>query len=103
MILDALFFLLQAVLQLLFWAVIIAAIISLLIGFNVLDTRNRMVWTLADFFHRVTEPVMRPIRNRLPNLGGIDISPLIVLLLIQAAMLLVAAVQRYMIVGGVYF
>ena len=103
MILDAVFFLLQAVLQLLFWAVIIAAILSLLIGFNVLDTRNRMVWTLADFFARVTEPVMRPIRNRLPNLGGIDISPMIVLLLIQACMLLVSAVQRYMIVGGVYF
>ena len=103
MILDALFFLLQAGLQLLFWAVIIAAIMSLLIGFNVLDTRNRMVWTLADFFARVTEPFVRPVRSRLPNLGGIDISPMIVLLLIQAAMLLVAAVQRYMILGGVYF
>ena len=103
MILDALFFLLQAGLQLLFWAVIIAAIMSLLIGFNVLDTRNRMVWTLADFFARVTEPVVQPIRRRLPNLGGIDISPMIVLLLIQAAMLLVSAVQRYMILGGVYF
>jgi len=103
MILDALFFLLQAGLQLLFWAVIIAAVMSMLIGFNVLDTRNRLVWTLADFFARVTEPVVRPVRSRLPNLGGIDISPMIVLLLIQACMLLVAAVQRYMIVGGVYF
>lgn len=103
MILDALFFLVQAGLQLFFWAVIIAAIMSLLIGFNVLDTRNRLVWTLADFFHRVTEPVMRPVRQRLPNLGGIDISPLIVLLVIQALMLLVAAVQGYMIRGGLYF
>lgn len=103
MILDAIFFLLHTGLNLLFWAVIIAAVISLLIGFNVLDTRNRAVWTLADFFTRVTEPVIRPVRSRLPNLGGIDISPMIVLLLIQAVMLLVSAVQSYMIRGGVYF
>ena len=83
MILDALFFLVQAGLQLFFWAVIIAAIMSLLIGFNVLDTRNRLVWTLADFFARVTEPAIRPVRARLPNLGGIDISPMVVLLLVH--------------------
>jgi YggT family protein len=103
MLLDAVFFLLDAALGLLFWAVIIAAILSLLIGFNVLDTRNRLVWTIADFFHRVTEPVLRPVRGRLPNLGGIDISPLIVLLLIQALRLVVSAVQGYMIRGGLYF
>ena len=103
MILDAVFFLIQAGLNLFFWAILIAAVLSLLIGFNVLDTRNRMVWTISDFFYRVTEPAMRPIRNRLPNLGGIDLSPLIVLLLVQACMLLVAAIQGYMIRGGVYF
>ncbi|MCU0946576.1 MAG: YggT family protein [Rubritepida sp.] len=103
MILDALFFLVQAGLSLFFWAVIIAAVLSLLIGFNVLDTRNRLVWTISDFFYRVTEPAIRPIRSRLPNLGGIDISPLVLLLLIQAAMLLVGAVQGYMIRGGLYF
>ncbi|HEV7455711.1 MAG TPA: YggT family protein [Roseococcus sp.] len=103
MILDALFFLVQAGLNLFFWAVIIAAVLSLLVGFGVLDTRNRLVWTLSDFFYRVTEPVMRPVRNRLPNLGGIDISPLVVLLLIQAAMLLVAAIRGYMLRAGIYF
>jgi YggT family protein len=103
MILDAFFFLIQAGLTLFFWAILIAAILSLLIGFNVLDTRNRLVWTISDFFYRVTEPVMRPVRNRLPNLGGIDISPLIVLLLVQACMLLVGAVKSYMIAFGVYF
>jgi YggT family protein len=103
MILDALFFLVNAGLTLFFWAVIIAAVVSLLIGFNVLDTRNRAVWTLADFFARVTEPAMRPIRRRMPNLGGIDLSPMILLLLIQATMLLVNAIQRYMILGGIYF
>ncbi len=103
MLLDAVFFLVQAGLQLFFWAVIIAAIMSLLIGFNVLDTRNRLVWTLADFFARVTEPAIRPVRARMPNLGGIDISPMVVLLLVQACMLLVAAIQNYMIRGGIYF
>jgi YggT family protein len=103
MILDALFFLIQAGLTLFFWAILIAAVLSLLIGFNVLDTRNRMVWTISDFFYRVTEPAMRPVRNRLPNLGGIDLSPLVVLLLVQAAMLLVSAIKGYMIEFGLYF
>ena len=103
MILDALFFLIQAGLTLFFWAILIAAVLSLLIGFNVLDTRNRVVWTISDFFYRVTEPAMRPVRNRLPNLGGIDLSPLVVLLLVQAAMLLVSAIKGYMIEFGLYF
>ncbi|MCX7371842.1 MAG: YggT family protein [Alphaproteobacteria bacterium] len=103
MLLDAVFYLVNAVLLLFFWAVIIAAVLSLLIGFNVLDTRNRLVWTIADFFARVTEPVLRPVRQRLPNLGGIDISPLVVLLVVQALILLVNAIQGYMIRGGVYF
>ena len=62
------------------WAVILAALFSLLVGFNVLDTRNRAVWTIGDFFYRVTEPALRPIRNLLPNLGGVDLSPLVLLL-----------------------
>lgn len=103
MILDALFFLVQAGLTLFFWAILIAAILSLLTGFGILDTRNRLVWSICDFFYRVTEPAMRPVRNRLPNFGGIDISPLIALLLVQACMLLVSAIQGYMIRGGLYF
>lgn len=103
MILDALFFLIQAGLTLFFWAILIAAILSLLTGFGILDTRNRLVWSICDFFYRVTEPAMRPVRNRMPNLGSVDISPLIVLLLVQACMLLVSAIQGYMIRGGLYF
>ena len=52
-----------------------------------LDTRNRIVWTIGDFLYRITEPVLRPIRNMLPNLGGIDLSPWIVVVLIQIAIL----------------
>lgn len=103
MLLNAVFFLLHAVLQLFSWAIIIAAILSLLIAFNILDTRNRMVWSIADFFHRVTEPVLRPVRDRMPNFGNIDISPIVVLLLIQALTILVAAIQTKLITSGLYF
>ena len=64
------------------WIVIIAVVLSWLIAFNVVNTRNQIVGMIADFFYRVTEPVFRPIRAWMPNLGGIDFSPLIVLLLI---------------------
>jgi YggT family protein len=59
-----------------------AVVMSWLIAFNVVNPRNRFVAMAAEFLFRITEPVLRPIRNRLPNLGGIDISPLIVILII---------------------
>ena len=84
----ALFWLVDRLLSLYMWAVILAAVFSLLTSFGVLDTRNRMVWTIGDFLYRITEPALRPIRNLLPNLGGIDISPIILILLLQAARML---------------
>jgi YggT family protein len=70
------------VLQLYVWLIIAAAILSWLIAFNVVNTRNDVVRAVWDFLQRITEPVLRPIRNLLPNLGGIDISPIILLLII---------------------
>ena len=102
MLLDAVFFLVRAVLDLLWWAVLLAAIVQTLISFNVLDTRNRVVWMVADFLYRVTEPLFRRVRGVLPSMGAVDLSPLIVLLLITAAGLVVSAVQRYMILSGLY-
>ena len=64
------------------YIVIAAVILSWLIAFNVINTRNQVVAMIADFLYRLTEPVFRPIRNLLPSLGGIDFSPLIVLLII---------------------
>ena len=89
----ALFWLLDTVISLYVWALIISAVLSLLLAFNVLDSRNRFVWTVADFFYRVTEPVLRPIRRRLPNLGGVDLSPLVLILLLQALRILLAEIQ----------
>lgn len=60
--------------------VIISAILSWLIAFNVVNTSNRFVYTVAEVLYRVTEPALRPIRNVIPNLGGIDISPVILIL-----------------------
>ncbi|MCU0985325.1 MAG: YggT family protein [Acetobacteraceae bacterium] len=81
----AILWLIDTALNLYIWALIIAAILSILVAFGILDTRNRLVWAVGDFFERVTEPALRPIRNFLPNLGGIDLSPLVLILLLQAA------------------
>ena len=62
---------------------IVAAILSWLIAFNVVNARNQFVMMLWQFLYRITEPVLRPIRNLLPDLGGIDISPIIVILIIE--------------------
>ena len=76
-------------------------VFSMLTAFGVLDTRNRLVWSIGDFLYRVTEPALRPIRNFLPNFGGIDISPMIALLLIQFILVpLVAALQRGILFGS---
>ncbi len=84
---DIFFELVYYVVNLYKWAVILAAVFSMLAAFGVLDTRNRLVWTIGDFLYRVTEPVLRPIRNILPNLGGIDLSPWIVVIVIQIVVL----------------
>ena len=80
---PAFFQLLNAIIGLLVWALILSAIFSTLASFGVLDTRNRLVWTIGDFLTRVTEPMLRPIRNVLPNFGNIDISPIVAILLLQ--------------------
>ena len=64
------------------WIIIAMAVMSWLIAFNIVDTRNRFVYTIADMLNRLTEPALRPIRQYMPNLGGIDISPIILLLII---------------------
>ena len=76
---------LNEVLHLYKWAVILSALFSMLVSFGVLDTRNRVVWTVGDFLFRITEPALRPIRNRMPNLGGIDISPIVLIFAIWIA------------------
>ncbi len=64
------------------WILIASAIFSWLYAFNVVNPRNQVVGMIGNFLYKATEPVLRPIRSFLPDLGGIDISPIIVLLII---------------------
>jgi YggT family protein len=82
-VITALFQLINAVIGLFIWALILAAVFSMLTAFGVLDTRNRLVWTIGDFLYRVTEPILRPVRNAMPSFGNIDLSPIVVILLLQ--------------------
>ncbi len=68
------------VISLYIWVIIIGAILSWLIAFDVVNRRNRAVYTIADSLYRLTEPALRPIRKVLPDLGGLDISPVILIL-----------------------
>lgn len=69
-------------LDVLWWIIIIQAVMSWLIAFNVVNTRNQFVSTIWDMLYRVTEPLLRPIRNMLPQMGGLDLSPIVLLLII---------------------
>lgn len=75
--------LVNAVLSLLSFFIIASAILSWLFAFDVINHRNRFVGQVAYFLDRVTGPLLEPVRRVIPSLGGIDISPIIVLLLIQ--------------------
>ena len=70
------------VLQLYIWLLIAAAVLSWLVAFNVVNTRNQFVAMLAEALWRLTEPALRPIRRFMPNLGGLDVSPVILILII---------------------
>ena len=74
--------LIYTVIQLYIYILIASAILSWLIAFNVVNTRNQVVATIAEALWRLTEPALRPIRRFLPNLGGLDISPVILILLL---------------------
>ncbi len=68
------------VITLYMWVIIISAILSWLIAFNVINRHNQFVYMIADSLQKLTEPALRPIRRRLPDLGGLDISPVVLLL-----------------------
>jgi YggT family protein len=75
--------LLDSVVTIYIWILIINALLSWLIAFNVLNTSNRLVYSLLDISYKMTDPLLRPIRNFLPNLGNIDVSPVVLILLLM--------------------
>ncbi len=74
--------LLSTVISIYVWLLIAQAVLSWLVAFGIVNRYNRVVATIGDFLWRVTEPLLRPIRRVLPDLGGIDISPVILILLL---------------------
>ena len=82
-VIFSLFQVIDIALGLFVWAMIISAIMSWLVTFNVINTRNQFVAMIGNFLYRVTEPVLRPIRRIVPNLGGIDLSPVVLVLALQ--------------------
>lgn len=81
-VVDSLYWLIDTLLGLYIWVIIIGAILSWLVAFDVVNTRNRVVYVIGDFTYRLTEPALRPIRRIVPDLGGVDISPLLLILLL---------------------
>lgn len=74
--------LITTVIQLYIWALIISVVMTWLIQFNVINTSNRFVYMIGDFLYRITEPVLSRVRSIMPSLGGIDLSPIVVILLL---------------------
>lgn len=72
--------LILTVLNIYFWIVIAMVIFSWLVAFNVVNTNNQFIYQVRYFLHRITEPVLGPIRRFLPDLGGLDISPMVLLI-----------------------
>ena len=91
----ALLNLLNTLISIYIWLLIASVVLSWLIAFNVVNTGNRFVYQIRDFLFRITEPVLRPIRNLLPNLGGIDISPVILILALYFLRDLLFELVRY--------
>jgi len=97
-LINFVFFIVGALLQLLIWAIIINALLSWLVAFDVINLRNRFVYNVARFLDAVTRPVMRPFQKFIPTLGGVDISPIIVILVLQGiAMYLLPPLQGFLL------
>ena len=98
--LDAVYFLLSKLITLYTWAIIIAVVISMLISFGVVNSRNQFIYTVADFLNRLTEPFLGAIRRRIPYFGNIDISPIIAILLLEALQYVLADVYGRLVLAG---
>ncbi len=84
--------LILTVLEFYMYVVILNVIMSWLVSFQIVNTNNRFVYLIGDFLNRITEPALRPIRQYLPKLGGLDISPLVLIILLVFA-------QRFVVWG----
>ena len=81
---DFFLYIIFQILQIYKYAVIIYVILSMLISFNIINTNNRIISIIMDFLFKLIEPLLRVIRNLIPNFGAIDISPVILIIVIEA-------------------
>ena len=72
--------LIDRIIDLYVWVIILSAVLSWLVAFDIVNMRNRFVYLVGDTLNRLTEPVYRPVRRFLPDMGSLDLSPLIVIL-----------------------
>ncbi|MCZ6722063.1 MAG: YggT family protein [Alphaproteobacteria bacterium] len=79
---HALATLIDTVISIYIYVLIASALMSWLTAFNIINVHNRFVFTVISFLYRVTEPALRPIRRIIPNLGGVDISPVVLILVL---------------------
>ena len=84
----AIVWLVDTIVTLMIYFIIAAAVMSWLVAFNVVNPRNRLVYAIGSFLEAVTQPLLAPFRRIIPPLGGVDISPIIVLLALQFARIL---------------
>ena len=96
----ALFQIVDVLLQVLMWIIIIQAILSWLVAFNVVNTHNDFVRSFLNALDRLTRPLYRPIRKLLPDFGGIDFSPIVVILLIYVIRILLSGLARDLVAAG---
>ena len=81
---DFFLYIIFQILQIYKYAVIIYVILSMLISFNIINTNNRIITIVMDFLFKLIEPLLRVIRNVIPNFGAIDVSPVILIIIIEA-------------------
>ena len=99
-VLDPFLRVLKIAIDLYIWAVIISAVLTWLVHFGVLNTRNQVVSMIGEFLWRLTEPALRPIRRFVPNLGGIDVSPVILILLLIFAQMVIGNIHVSLMRAG---
>ncbi len=96
----AVFQIVDVLLQIVWWTIIVQAVLSWLVVFNVINTHNDFVRSFFNALDRLTRPLYAPIRRILPDFGGLDFSPVVVLLLIYVLRILLAGVARDLILSG---
>ena len=81
------------------WIIIIGAIMSWLVAFNIINTTNQFVYMVIDFIYRITEPALRPIRRVIPNFGSVDISPIVLILGLIFLQMVLGNLHRALLIG----